>query len=593
MSAGWETTRRGRRRLRSRQLSTRALVTAAVVIAALVFAGLAAQAIVAHANCQADPVLVNVAVSEDIAPAIDQIARSYNAGQHSVAGRCAQVQVTEEPSAQVTSQIDGQDTRSGLPAVDAWIPDSRLWLDVARGYPRGAQVVQPTGLVVARSPLMLVMPPSVATATRAFQSTVGWSTLLPASVGGPPSSLRLHVDLPDPRHSAVGLATVIEMTRLLGTTLSPSAARSAFTKFALSAESTQQFGNPMSLNLFTATARRPLSSHSVTVTSEQAVIAYDRANPGNPLAARYPVGPRAELGSPELDYPYVLTASNPLQLAAARDFGRALAQPYATEVVRYAGFRSANGASDKLPASFGLAAQDLQVATPPTAAEVRSALDVWAKLSLGSRDLVLTDVSAAMGAPSGLPGRSVMDVMNSTSLLGLELFPDTTQMGLWEIGYHLDGTKPYNELVPVGPLPAQLGLISRRQQLQQIDSTLKPGTGKLALYSAILDGYRMMTATYKSGFANAVIVLTTGIDNAPHDITVHHLLTELRAMYNSNRKVEVVILQFGTAGNFGAMQQIAAATGGGAYQITSPSQVAQVFYEAVGRRMCDPNCVSP
>ena len=53
------------------------------------------------------------------------------------------------------------------------------------------------------------------------------------------------------------------------------------------------------------------------------------------LAVRYP----AE-GSQELSYPYVLTATNPLMVAAAGKFGALLRSAYAASYVRYAGFRS-------------------------------------------------------------------------------------------------------------------------------------------------------------------------------------------------------------------------------------------------------------
>ena len=45
---------------------------------------------------------------------------------------------------------------------------------------------------------------------------------------------------------------------------------------------------------------------------------------------------------------------------------------------------------------------------------------------------------------------------------------------------------------------------------------------------------------------------------------------------------------FGTAGNFNALQQIASATGGQAYDITNPTQISKVFFSAIARRLCVP-----
>jgi hypothetical protein len=562
----------------------------AVAIACTVMASMSAAAIVGSTSCSRDPALLNVAVSTDLAPAIQQIARVFNGEDHSVGGRCAQVQVTEEDSATAAGQIDGQQAQPGLPPVDAWIPDSSLWVDVARSYPLGAQAVQPTGLNVAESPLMLAMSASAAAATQAFAVTPGWNLLLPASVGGPPASLGLRVELPDPQQSATGLATLVEMSRLLGN--SP-AARASFAKFVFSAQTTTDFGNPISLAAFVASAGPPANEHPVTVTSEQAVLAYDRANPGQPLAARYPIGAVSPLGSPKLDYPFVLTTASPLELAAARMFEKALQQGYAASVIRYDGFRSADGVGDSSPRSFGLSAQPIQPAVTPTSSEAQTTLQAWQKLGVGSRDLTLIDASAAMDTPDGNGSQTLEQALTQASALGLSLFPDTTNMGLWEFSADLTGTKPYRQLVSVGPLPAELGLITRRQQLQQIIETLQPTQAPAGLYGSILAAYQQMQASYRPEFANAVLVLTAGIDNAPGDISAATLLARLRAITNPDRKVEIVAIMFGNAGNFTALQQVASATGGGAYEITDPTQILKVFFEAISQRLCNPGCSAP
>lgn len=572
-----------------RRVSTAALVVIAVAVAAVVMAGLSAQAIAAHSSCTSRPVLLNVAVNLDLAPAVERVAQDFNRQEHRADGRCTQVQVTEATSATVAGRIDGQDSKNGMPSVDAWIPDSSLWVDVARSFPLGARDVQPTGISVARSPLVIVMPKTVAAATHAFDSPAGWSMLLPQADGGPPRSLGLKVDLPDPADSAAGLATLVELSRMLG---HGEAARTSFTKFVLSSEATSQFDSPAALASFVSTAAPPFSARPVTVTSEQAVIAYDRANPARPLAAQYPADFSSALASPVLNYPYVLTSSDPAEREAAREFGQELQQPYAASVVRYSGFRSADGSIDATPASFGLRSQVLTEAAAAAPSEAQTTLEVWSKLGLGSRDLVLIDTSAAMAHPVA-PGQqtTLEQELTQTAVLGLALFPDSTQMGEWQIGGTQNG-KPYQQLVPVGPLPADLGLITRRQQLQQIDETLHPGAGALALNTTILAAYKQMTASYQPDYANAVIVLTAGVDTAG-DMPTSALLAQLRKLFNPSRKVEVVVLQLGTAGNFPAMQQIAAATGGAAFEITKPAQVAKAFIKGFSRRLCDPHCAAP
>lgn len=563
-------------------------MTIAVVISAAVMGGLSARAIAAHASCTNHPVLLNVAVTDDLAPAVGRVAQSFNRQQHAANGRCVEVQVAASPAATVAGQIDGQATRKGA-APDAWIPDSSLWVDVARSFPQGAQVIRPTGVDVARSPLMIATPEEVARKTRVFAAPVGWDVLLPAADGGPPAAMGLHVDLPDPTTTAAGLASLVELSLLLGH--SP-AARTAFTRFALSSEATSQFDDPNSLTSFVDTAQPPFNGRPITVTSEQAVIAYDRNNPHQPLAAQYPAGFGAGLGTPVLDYPYVITTSSALQLEAAREFEQTLQGSYAAAVVRFAGFRSADGAVDATPASFGLKDQVLQHSAAATPSQAQTTLEVWRKLGLGSRDLVLIDTSAAMATPVA-PNVTVEQELTKTSVLGLSLFSDSTQMGEWQVASHLHGPLPYEQLVPVGPLPADLGLITRRQVLEHIDETLQPRHAPLALYDSILAGYKQMLATYKPNYSNAVIVLTAGIDDPQADMSPTALVAKLHRLFNPNRKVEIVVLMIGKDGNFAALRQIADATGGIAFDITSPGQVGRAFIEGFSHRLCDTRCVAP
>jgi von Willebrand factor type A domain len=578
--------RKGRvsRRGRERHVSVGLLVAIAVGIASVLMAALAAQAVVARSSCNNHPLLVNVAVSDDIAPAVQSVARLFNRQDHEAAGRCVEVQVTQEEPAAVAAAVDGSSTNGGLPAPEAWIPDSTLWVDVAHTMPLGAQQVQTTGITVARSPLMIVMPPAAAAQTAAFNNSVGWSFLLPANAGGPTSAQQVRVELPDPTQSAAGLATLVEMSRLLG---SGAAARTSLTTFVRSAQPSAQFDNATGLASFVTLANPPLDAHPVTVTSEQAVLGYDAAHPGHPLAARYPVGTTAALGTPELDYPYVLTSTNPAEVTAADEFGKLLQQGYTAALVRHYGFRSADGTTGTLPASYGLPGQTLQLATPATPGEAQTALGVWQRLQIGSRDLALVDVSSAMGTPSGLPGVTLEQELTKTASLGLALFPDSTQMGLWEFADNLNGSQPYRQLVPVGPLPGELGLISRRQQIAQIDMSAQPRTSTpAALDRTILAAYTQMVRSYQPNYTNAVIVLTAGVDNAPGDLPPATLASRLRALYNPNRPVELIIVVLGTKGNLAAMQQIAAAGGGAAYPVTDPTQVGKVFFAAVSRRIC-------
>jgi Ca-activated chloride channel homolog len=571
----------------SRRAKTSVLVALAVMVAVACMIGLSAQAVVNRASCTSSPVLVNVAVNDDITPAIQTIAKGFNNGDHTADGRCVQVEVSEVDSATVVRRLEGQTVR-GLAPIEAWIPDSSLWVDQARSNALGAQDVQPTGITVATSPVMIVTTRAVT--GKNFDEPLGWDVLLPPGYGGPPTSLGLTVELPDPTESAAGLAATIEVSRQLTSSADPT---TAFTDFVNDSETTQDTDLPGALGTF-VTSMASLGRRGLTVASEQAVLQYDKANPKDPLVARYPSGPTSDLGTPDLNYPYVLTTSSPAEVKAAKVFGNFLKTPYAQSAVRYYGFRSAGGVPGQMPSSDGLSSQPLQAATPFDVTKTVTTLEVWQKLSLGSRDLVLTDVSPAMNAPDGLPGQTIEQEVALTSESGLKLFPKSTHMGQWIMGQ--SKTKPFEQMVTLGGLTADYGLATRAQQLFELDRSLKTYNGTLQLHNAILAAYEDMTESYAPNDVNAVLVLTAGVDG-PHDMPLSQLLAHLKKLYNPNRKVEIVALMFGRSGNYkadyGALEQIAAATGGEAFEVASPIEVKSIFIKAWSHRLCNQGCITP
>jgi hypothetical protein len=548
------------------------------VIACTLLVAFGAEAVVSRASCTDHPVVVSLAASPDIAPAASHVAKFFNAEHNAVQGHCAVVHVTSVQSSAAATEISGNKPAAS-PAFDAWIPDSSLWVNVARSFPQGAQLVQPTSLTVARSPLMIVMPRSVAAEVPAYGSSVGWQFLLPQRAGGPATGLGLHVEFPDPARSTAGLATLIQLQSLLG---SGSSALAAFTDFVLNVQVTSGTG---SLTSLTSLAQRAGDERAVTIASEQSIAQFDRAHPAaDALAGRYPVQ-----GSPELNYPYVLTATSQLERQAGQEFEKALKSSYATSYVQYLGFRSAAGTAPGWIGQYGLDTAQPKLTAAAAPGQAETSLQAWQKLSLGSRDLVLLDVSEQMATPVSPTGTTLEQVLIQAASLGLTHFPDSTQMGIWAFASHLDGNLPYKQLVPVGPLPAPLGLITRRQQITQATEQGKPVAGApAALYSSILAAFKSLSASYQPRYVNAVLVLTAGIDNAKGDLSSTALVRQLRALYNPNKRVEIVPLMFGTAGNFAALQQVARATGGVAFDITSPKQVNSAFFSGIAQRLSVP-----
>ncbi|MEP7024127.1 MAG: substrate-binding domain-containing protein [Actinomycetota bacterium] len=561
-----------------RHAGTGVLIVVAIVVAAACMATLSTQAILASSSCSEHPVLVNVAVSEDIAPAVQRVAQYFNRLHREIRGRCTEVQVTEQQPATSADLIDGKQARGGLPPIDAWIPDSSLWVNQVRSLPAGARIVRPTGISVAHSPLMIVMPQSVASSLGSLSRSIGWNFLLPETAGGPPAADGVKVELPDPKQSAAGLATVIQLNKLLGT--GPSAGEN-FTRFAFGAEETSAYDNPASLTSLVALSRPPLNERTVTVASEQSVVQFDQTHPGEPLAARYPSD-----GSPVLDYPYALTTTNSLRLQAARQFGQILRQGYAASVMQFDGFRSTRGVGAATPASFGLSSQPMSPASLGGPAQAQVTLQAWDKVRIGIRILVIIDTSASMATQTSPRGPTQEQELLAAAHEGLLLFPDSTVMGVWEFSNELSGNKPYRWLVPVGPLPAEVGLITRRAQIAAINQTIAPRPGKATkLNQAILDAYKYMVNTYDPRYSNTVVVMTGGQDDARGDISSDQLLRQVRALNTPAKHVGLLFDVFGNTGNLPAIQRLAKATGGIAFHITDPAEINKVFFVSVGRAL--------
>jgi hypothetical protein len=164
-------------------------------------------------------------------------------------------------------------------------------------------------------------------------------------------------------------------------------------------------------------------------------------------------------------------------------------------------------------------------------------------------------------------------------------------MGLWVFASHLTGDLPYKQLVPMGPLPAQIGVVTRRQAIQQLAASGRAlPHAPAALYGALLAAYKQMVATYQPQYVNAVIVLTAGIENARGDISANTLIRELKAAASPGRPVEILITVLGRPGTYSELQRIVRVTNGKVWPVTSAAEIPQIFYRAFGRRICQPHC---
>jgi Bacterial extracellular solute-binding protein len=587
VNAGRASRGAGYRPERKRRARTAMHILLAAAVAASLLVILGSRVVLSSVACNDHPVLVHLAVSSEIGPTAERLAQQFNDQHNDVGGHCAKVVVQTAAAATVAAELSQGVAGTAKSAIDAWIPDSQMWVESAQRSAAAAHLVHPTGITVAQTPLVIVMPRPVAARTPAFGTSISWRFLFPEGLGGPSSALGLHVQFPDPALSAPGLAALVQIQKMFGYGRPARFALAGFV-FNVQVVAPEAGSSLPSLAALAQSAQEVRSTAPVTVTSEQSVVQFDRAHPSEPLAIRYPVE-----GTYNLTYPYVLTTTDRLKQEAGEAFGTMLRSAYGSAYVRYQGFRSSDGQVGGWPQSYGIPQSQPALLQAPPTGPITRALGAWQQLSLGSRDLALMDVSATMGKRPVPGGPTLEQLLTQSAGIGLSQFPDSAQIGLWAFASHLDGSLPYKELIPVGPLPSPLGLITRRQQITRLATATAPQQQPAALYASILGAYKAMTQTYQPRYRNSVIVMTAGIDNDPNDISPSTLLKDLHKLYNPQKRVQIIVLMLGGAGNFAALKEIATATDGQAFAITSPQQVAQIFFRAMGRRICQPHCPGP
>jgi len=101
-----------------------------------------------------------------------------------------------------------------------------------------------------------------------------------------------------------------------------------------------------------------------------------------------------------------------------------------------------------------------------------------------------------------------------------------------------------------------------------------------------------MLATYQPRHANAVLVMTAGVDRDPGDISAVTLVRELQVLYDPKRPVKIVAIMLGREGDLRALRQIAATTSGQATNITRYSRLGQVIFRTISHALCQPSCTS-
>ncbi|TDD61562.1 VWA domain-containing protein [Actinomadura rubrisoli] len=376
-----------------------------------------------------------------------------------------------------------------------------------------------------------------------------------------------------PEQNSAGMIALLMARQAAGT---GQKALAAFTGILQSAQSEGGMAADQA-SAFDGLVRFGGGSTPVLAVSEQAVWRHAVAG-GAPVEAALPAD-----GTMNLDFPLIVAAGGKAEVA--RQFMKALGSG-AGELAK-AGLRPAGGGTaPAVSAVTGIATAT--GGTPPKPGAVIETLEMWRRMRLGTRMLTVVDVSGSM--LEKVPGtrRTRMAVTAGEVEKGMSLLPDSADAGLWAFSTGMDGPRPYKELVPLGRLGGIEGTLTHRAVMQQALGKMraKPD-GDTGLYDSVIAAYRRVKAGYRADMINVALVLTDGRNDFTGGLSEQALLAQLKAEYDAERPVQVVGIAFGPDVDLGALQRIAKATGGAAYQIRDPGQIHALFQQSAALKICD------
>ncbi len=485
-----------------------------------------------------------------------------------VDGACATVTVHSTASAAEEAVL----SRADVTMPDLWVPDSSQWVQRLRQATAGVDSpVESTWIypAIATSPLVLATTPDQEKAVSSVAAG-GWSSAL---------SDTSVVSMVDPATSTDGLLALLTTQTLVDGSATQPSRKLVNTLVGMSKSVLAGPGAG-----FLALSQHRSSARAFPA-SEQDIVA---ANAGNSLTgppsvvAVYPSGAAASLDFPVVQFSP--PGGNPAQRDAAVAFVGQLSQGYAQQLLRAAGLRDRTGTplSATQPV-FGVTSTQVgKIAIPPPE-RVSDGLRVWSAAGRGNRTLAVIDLSGSM-AESGGGGQSKIQFASKAQQAAIDFFPDTSSLGLWGFSVNLTPATDWLQLVPLGPLGANVGAVSRRQALASAAQGLPARTGgNTGLYKTTLAAFEAVRAGYDPAVNNSVVIMTDGGNTDTSGIDLPTLLSTLRSETTPGRPLPIITIAIGSDADVATLKQISAATGGTEYTVEKPEDIRAAFLDAIIR----------
>ncbi|GAB2959624.1 substrate-binding and VWA domain-containing protein [Micromonospora polyrhachis] len=529
-----------------------------------------------------------VSSSSEKSSLISDIAEDYNSKDRRFGGHCAAVTVHGLNSGEAMEALavgwkkDGTEM-DGRPQV--WLPTSTLWTEQLTlrnpdALPLGSY---PS---IANSPLVIAIPKEQGAALQKHSGGFGWGDVLGVSnqdgwaTFGHPEWGKFAFSKDNPALSTSGLAATIATyyaaTKKTRDLTVNDLNRPEVTQFVRGIEANVSHYTDDVVDLLRRRAEADLSRGddstradiSAMVMQESLVYLYNKGKlspegvpPRMPLAVLHP-----REGTYQLNHPYVvLPGLNEEQRLAADDFRKFLQEEQQQKVVRDSGLRDRNGnaSADAIKSMEAYGAPARAYFAEPDPAVVNAILENWKKLSKKANILFAIDTSGSMKDPNN-PYR--LQKATEAAGKGLALLGAEDRVALWSFSSKQHPKAPYSERIPLSKFDHGV-FAGKLAELR--------AEGDTALYATVRAAHQHLLKKYDPNRINAVVVLTDGENTDPVDNDLAALLRDIRL--DPERPVKVFCIAFDKDSDLAALDKIAKASGGKAFNAQNPEKIDEVF----------------
>ena len=208
-------------------------------------------------------------------------------------------------------------------------------------------------------------------------------------------------------------------------------------------------------------------------------------------------------------------------------------------------------------------------------------LDRWDQQRKRGRVMLVLDVSGSMGEPVG-DGQNRLDLAIDAAVSALDLFAADDEVALRIFSTDLNGPESdiYIDLADYAPVGGQA------EGLRNDIESLVPTNGT-PLYEVTQVSYDEALAGYDPTKINAVVLLTDGQndDGNPDDDEqqLDNLLQDLEAGTEgqASRPVRIFTIGYSAGADQGALERIAEASAGAAYDASDPTSIDRVLTSVI------------